>query len=164
MNVTVRTMTLNADQIATALKIELAAVIKEFQDGRVASRFSEHWAARLFDFHKHNGSNVPHTDGERAISNMGSLGISVRTLTKRGVKFQQSKFIGSGRMCTMDNLVCSVEATDMVCVVDITEFPSIQFVLLDTKILLKWIRDGQLAKSGLGKVKFYTLVNEVEKT
>jgi len=159
-DIIIREIILIPQQIAEALKISVESVTKEFQDGRVISRFAEYWAAELFGFHKHNGSNIPLTDGELTTPQMGSIKVSVRTLTKRGIKFQQSKFIGYGRSCNKENLIKSIEEVDKFCVVDITNFPKITLVLLDTKVLLRWIREEKLSQVGLNKVKFYTLLLE----
>ena len=115
---------LDVNNLAKSLGISEEAVVKEFTDGRVISRFAEHWAARLYNFDKAVNSNQKGYDGV-FITPLVNLRIGVRSLTKSGIKFQDSKYIGSGRNCNTENLIESVNSFDVEIVVDIIEFPDI---------------------------------------
>jgi len=83
--------------IANALKITPEQAIGALQDGRGAWPFSEIWGERLYEFIKHSNTNQPASDGAVALSQLGDMNVSVKALTRGGVKFQQSKFVGYGR-------------------------------------------------------------------
>lgn len=103
---------LSVDQISQALKITPADLVDKFQDGRISSWFAEIWGERLFKYTKHLNTNYPGSDASIDLGAMGPFEISVRSLTKRGIKFQKSANIGSGRRATqddVDNAVASVE-------------------------------------------------------
>jgi hypothetical protein len=148
--------------IASSLEISTDAVLKEFKDGRVISRFTEHWCAELYNFVKNDSSDAEGFDG--FIPSTGGLGnqkIAVRTLTARGIKFQQSKYIGSGRQCTQDNLIESLQKADYELVVDCTDFPIVLFIPIKTSdLIILAMKDGKkgvkiLNPRGLSASDFY---------
>lgn len=127
----------DVNAIASALGISVEAVLKEFKDGRVISRFTEHWCAELYNFVKNDSSDAEGFDG--FVPSEGGLGdqkIAVRTLTARGIKFQQSKYIGSGRCCTQENLIESLQMADYELVVDCIGFPTVLFLPVKNNELL----------------------------
>jgi hypothetical protein len=126
----------------------------KFQDPRVTSWFAEIWGERLFGYRKHLSSNHPGSDARIDLGAIGRFDISVRCFNKNTIKFQKSKFIGSGRSATMDDLIESVEAVERVVVVDLRHFPLLRFVPLDSKALLKLIRLGKLTPSGISPTRF----------
>ena len=132
-------------------------VLKEFTDGRVISRFSEHWAAVLFEFEKSKNTNEKSTDGKIVHPLLGSIRIGVRSLTNSGIKFQDSKYIGSGRKCDDEALIESISKIDFEIVVDIIDFPQIYFVPINSKDLMDAFEAGKLTCNGLRRRLFYEL-------
>lgn len=154
----------DVDAIAAALKLQPEQVTAAFRDGRGAWPFSELWGERLFEFVKHSNTNEPSSDGAVALEQLRNVNVSVKSLSKAGVKFQQSKFVGFGRKTTKENLVASVEACDRVVVVDITEFPRTRFIPLDGTRLVSAVHQGKLTANGWSKaqvIKWLTETYEV---
>lgn len=146
--------------LSDALHISEDEVVTAFSDGRGAWPFSEFWGQRLFEFAKHVNSNEPLSDGLLALERLGDLKVSIKALTKAGVKFQQSKFVGFGRNTTKNDLISSLEACDRVVVVDIASFPKVDFVPLDTQRLISAAHRGELTKSGWSKSKFSSWIDQ----
>ena len=83
----------------------------------------------------------------------------MKFLTKGGVKFQRSKFIGVGRIATKEDLISSIVACDRIVVVDITEFPSVRFIPLDTPRLVGTAHSDQLTVKGWSRDELNEWVN-----
>lgn len=149
----------DADAIAKALRLNEPEVVAAFRDGRGAWPFSEQWGARLYEFVKHGNSNQAGSDGAVALEQLRDVKVSVEALSRNGVKFQQSKFVGSGRSTTKQDLISSLEACDRVIVVDITAFPEVRFVPVDGTKLLTAAHTGQLTTGGWTKPRFYAWLN-----
>jgi hypothetical protein len=130
-------------------------VIEGFRDGRGAWPFSEMWAARLFDFIKHSNSNNPVSDGAVALDALRDVRISVKALTRGGVKFQQSRDVGIGRTSTRDRLIAAIEACDRVLVVDVVEFPVVGFVPVDATRLVGAVHRGDLTTGGWSRPRLH---------
>lgn len=168
----IKTLRFDTKELASALLLKEENVLKAFRDGRVVSRFSEHWGAMIFCYDKHEDTNTKFSDGAVPAGDLGDLGISVKSLTESGVKFQLSRDTGSGRSCSQKDLVEALRAVTFVVVVDVTEFPLVKFIkLLAAQVPLRWaqepccardLRVGRtsLTPSGLTKSKFYELLNE----
>lgn len=148
----------DAERIASSLLIEPAQVVEAFRDGRGAWPFSEFWAAQWFAFSKHANSNNPVSDGAVAHVALRDVRISVKALTRRGVKFQQSRDVGSGRASTRDRLIAAIEGCDRVLVVDIVEFPTVSFVPVDATRLVGAVHRGDLKVRGWTRAQFYAWV------
>ncbi len=149
-------MTFDAKAIADALNLTESVVVNEFRDGRVASRFTEHWGAKIYGYLKHKNTNASDSDGQIKAGDLpNALTISVKSLTKSGVKFQHSKFIGSGRGCTFDDLKDSIKSVDLYLIVDISEFPELIFLPIRSVVLLSWVKEDKLTPRGLSKRAFY---------
>jgi hypothetical protein len=141
--------------IADALWINYDQAEKEFKDGRVVSRFSEYWTEKLYGFKKSSNTNTAMYDGYITNPLLGKLYISVRSLTKSGIRFQQSKFIGSGRHCNRDDLINSISNIDFEIVVDIVDFPCVMLSVVSAGNLLEKIKSGRITPSGLNRIKYY---------
>jgi hypothetical protein len=89
---------------------------------------------------------------------MGPFEISVRSLTRRGIKFQKSANIGSGRKATQDDVDDAVASVERVVVVDIRDFPNLTFIPLDSKWLMRQAHKGVLTVRGLRPAQFYDLL------
>lgn len=154
-------------RIADALWIRRSQAEKEFKDGRVVSRFSEYWTEKLYGFKKSDNSNTAMYDGYILNPLLGKIYVSVRSLTKAGIKFQQSKFIGSGRKCSKQDLLESMSGIDFEIVVDITDFPCVMISVVAAEKLTNMIRNGGLTPSGLNRSNYYkkmfhTTVNSIK--
>lgn len=94
---------------------------------------------------------------------MGALGrfeISVRSFNTNSIKFQKSRHIGSGRKATQEDLIAAIEEVERIVVVDLRGFPVLRFVPLDSKLLLRLIRQGRLTASGITPKRFDTWLAE----
>lgn len=110
------------EDIAAALKLTPNDVLGKFRDPRITSWFAEIWGERLFGYKKHLNSNHPGSDGAISLGDMGRFDISVRCFNTNGIKFQKSKFIGSGRNTTPDDLIDSIESVERYVLVDLRQF------------------------------------------
>lgn len=137
-----------------ALHISMDDVVTKFQDARVTSWFAEIWGERLFNYTKHVSANHPGSDAAIALGNIGRFDIAVRCFNRNTLKFQKSKFIGSGRSASVDDLIESVESVERYVIVDLRAFPILDFYPLDTKALLKLIRLGKLGVNGISPARF----------
>ena len=158
---TVVRSTLALDEIARALRISSKDALEKFTDPRVVSWFAEIWGETLFGFRRHPSSNHPGSDASLVLGAIGRFDISVRCFNKGNVKFQKSKFIGSGRKGTTSDLIESVEAVERIVIVDLRDFPTLDFYPIDSKIVLKRIREGQLTLTGLTPKRFAAWMSEI---
>ncbi len=149
------------EEIASALKLTPNDVVEKFRDPRVTSWFAEIWGERLFAYKKHASSNHPGSDGAIAMGDIGRFDISVRCFNTNGVKFQKSKYIGSGRSAILDELIESIESVERYVLVDLRRFPVLRFYPIDSKALLRLIRQGKLTTSGIGSRRFDAWISEV---
>lgn len=156
---TVLEATLDLPKLSEALCLSPAQVTAKFQDPRVTSWFAEIWGERLFNYTAHASSNHPGSDAALAIGDLGSFDVGVRCFMRNTLKFQKSKFIGSGRTATKEDLISSIESIDRYVIVDLRSFPSLSFYPLDTKTLLKLIRDDKLTTSGISPGRFDTWIS-----
>lgn len=140
---------LSVDDISRALKITPPDVINKFRDGRVTSWFAEIWGERLFSYKTHANSNYPGSDASIDLGAIGPFEISVRCLTKAGIKFQKSANIGSSRSASQNDVYDAVSGVERVVVVDIRQFPELTFLPLDSKWLLRRAHEGTLTATGL---------------
>jgi hypothetical protein len=151
---TVVETTLSVEDMAAALRISSVDVIAKFKDPRVTSWFAEIWGERLFGYRKHGSANHPGSDARLDLGALGRFDISVRCFNRNTIKFQKSKYIGSGRSATLDDLIDSVESVERVVIVDLRRFPRLRFFPLDSKSLLRLIRAGRLTPSGISPGRF----------
>lgn len=146
--------------LADALHLSHDEVTRAFRDGRGAWPFSELWGQKIFEFAMHLNSNEAGSDGVHALQMLGNLSVSVKSLTGSGVKFQQSKFVGSRRFGGKDELILSLEKCDRVVVVDITAFPVVDFIPVDGNRLLSAAHTGALTKGGWSRKRFYECLTQ----
>jgi hypothetical protein len=142
------------------LRITPSDALVKFQDPRVTSWFAEIWGERLFGYTKHVNSNHPGSDARIGLGAIGRFDISVRCFNRNTIKFQKSKYIGSGRKASVEDLIESVESIERVIVVDFRRFPVLRFIPLDSKVLLKLIRLGKLSPSGISPGRFDVWLTE----
>lgn len=155
---TVWEATFSAADIGQALKVSPDDVIRKFRDGRVASWFAEIWGEQLFRYKTHASSNHPGSDGLIDLGVIGDYEVSVRCLTRSGIKFQKSSQMGSGRSATQGDLEAALRSVERVVVVDIRNFPMVFFLSIDSKWLLQLCQEGCLTTAGLSSEGFYRLL------
>lgn len=139
--------------IAQALKIDPEAVVSAFRDGRVSSRFGEHWASRVYGYEREASTNAPFSDGY--MGNAFGLKVSVKSLSPSGVKFQQSKDQGSGRKCTPEGLKAALKRCDRHIVVDCSQFPALKMVAVPSAFLVDRVATARLGCTGWSPARFY---------
>lgn len=159
-NLTVLRTQLSLPAISDALRISPEDAVAKFQDARVTSWFAEIWGERLFNYTKHASANQAGSDAAIALGDIGRFDIGVRCFFKNTLKFQKSKFIGSGRSATTDDLIASLEDVERYVIVDLRCFPTLDFYPLDTKALLRLVRNGQLTVNGISPARFDAWVSE----
>jgi hypothetical protein len=160
-HITVVEAEFSLQDIAAALKLTPDDVARKYRDPRIVSWFAEIWGERLFGYKKHVNSNHPGSDGAIHLGAMGRFDISVRCFNTNGIKFQKSKFIGSGRKATQEDLIESIESVERYVLVDLRQFPVLRFFPIDSKALLRLIRHGKLTTSGIGSNRFDVWVSDV---
>jgi len=151
---------LSLDDISKALRITPEEAVAKFQDARITSWFAEIWGERLFNYTKHPSANHPGSDAAIALGDIGRFDIGVRCFFRNKIKFQKSKFIGSGRRATMADLISSIEDVERYVIVDLRQFPQLDFYPLDTKALLRLVREGKLKTNGISPARFDAWVAE----
>lgn len=151
---TVLRTALSLPAISEALRISPEDAVAKFQDARVTSWFAEIWGERLFNYTKHLSANQAGSDAAIALGDIGRFDIGVRCFFRNTLKFQKSKFIGSGRSATKDDLISSLEDVERYVIVDLRGFPTLDFYPLDTKSLLRLVRDGKLTVNGISPARF----------
>jgi hypothetical protein len=150
---------LSRDAIARALMLTGEEVVELFRDARLTGRLAEVWGERLFRYTRHTNSNFAGSDGRILLGPIGRYDISVRAFSK-SIKFQQSKFMGSGRSCSQDDLIHSLENVETMVVVDLREFPAVSFYPLNTKSLLRLAHSGRLTPGGMSAKRFDAWIAE----
>ncbi len=151
---------LSLQEIGNALRITEEDALLKFKDPRITSWFAEIWGERLFSYKKHVNTNHPGSDGTISLGAIGRFDISVRCFNRGAVKFQKSKHIGSGRSATVDDLIDAIESVERVVVVDLRHFPRLRFFPLDSKPLLRLVRQDRLTPAGITPKRFDTWMAE----
>lgn len=131
-----------------------------FSDGRTASKFSEHWGAPLYGYDVATNNNEKASDGVMVNKKKGSPPprISVKTLTKHGVKFQQSKYIGIGRTCTKNDLLTSLSYNYITYVMDVMDFPYVYSTYVLHEQLVECVVYDKLTFGGWNRNQYYNNV------
>ena len=153
--ISIKRIVFDADAIADALHVSVEDATRKFRDGRVAGQWAELWSANLYAYVLHGHANVAATDGAVAAEELGDLGVSVKSLTGGGVKFQQSVYVGAGRTCTTADLIASIAKSDRHLVVDVRAFPTVDFLVLPATWLLNKAHGGLLTASGWSGRRLY---------
>lgn len=146
-------MSFSLDDIARSLFLSPDDVLEQFRDARLTGRLAEVWGTRLFGYHRHVNSNQPGSDGNIVLGPIGRYNISVRAF-RAVLRFQQSKFMGSGRTCSQEDLIQSLEHVETFIAVDLRCFPRVLFYPIDTKHLLRLVREGRLTPTGMSSMRF----------
>ena len=151
---------LSLEELTAALRISSQDALEKFRDPRITSWFAEIWGERLFSYRKHLNSNHPGSDAKIDLGTMGRFDISVRCFNKGTIKFQKSKHIGSGRHATPEDLIEAIESVERVVIVDLRSFPLLRFFPIDSKSLLRLVRQNKLTTSGITGKRFDAWIAE----
>jgi hypothetical protein len=129
--------------LAAVLHAPEELVPRLFADGRIAFGFAELWAVKQFGARLRKGKNDPS---------------SVRMLTDEGVKFQDSKNLGIGRVvATRAEIKASIVSLDRRYVCDVRLFPKVTLYKLPLAMLEELVDNGKLTVAGLSPMKFMEL-------
>jgi len=150
--------TVSPPMIAAALNIPLKKVRRLFKDGRVVAGFCELWAETICGVRKHKRGNGVFSDCYALMPDEEPIEVAVRTLTPQGIKFQDSRYIGTGRTCDVPRLKASIRRFDSWIVFDICNFPRIAVYKLKGRTLEEWIDSGDLRPTGLKPQRFIDLL------
>jgi hypothetical protein len=153
-------ITFDIAALSAALKISDDDVVAAFRDGRGAWPFTEIWGAKLYEFIKHANTNQAFSDGAVALKQLRDVKISVKALTGGKLKFQQSKYVGFGRKTDKDGLIKSIEECDRIVVVDLTEFPLVRFLPIDSARLVGAAHKDELTTNGWSHKQLHTWVKK----
>jgi hypothetical protein len=158
-------LVLDAAQAAAGLWMDEAELEREFRDGRVVSRFTEHWVTRLYGgLTRASRQDQPGFDCELPTPLFGRECIEVKCLTQSKVRFQRSHRVGKGRSCSREELLLDLQHSDGYIVVDVTEFPVVYTLPVRSQLLCRLVLSGQLTPSGLSSQQFYERVVGMPKT
>jgi hypothetical protein len=144
---------INTEELSKILLISQDNIINIFKDGRNFSKFSEHWCSELYKIQLSKNNNQEGFDGVLENSNKK---VSIKTLSKNGIKFQKSKYIGSGRFCEIKDLIESIKCVDLYIICDNTNFPIINFISLSSDYLINCVKNNILNQNGWNLKQFYT--------
>lgn len=161
--VTIYEFKIDTARIAEALYVPEALVVEAFGDGRVASRWSEHWGARVADLHKAQNTNNAGFDLSTRVSS-ADISVSSKCLSHAGVKFQESKYQGSGRTCTVDDLLDSLEKVELFQITDITLIPTVRIMTVHSRFLREEVRERRLGPTGWKANSFYNFLHRTYDT
>jgi hypothetical protein len=126
--------------LGAVLHVPQELVPRLFADGRIASGFAELWMVKQFRAPLRKGKNSPS---------------AIRMLTDEGVKFQDSKNLGVGRVAaTSVELKESILALDRRYVCDVRWFPKVTLYKLPLEMLIGLIDRGILTPNGLSPAQF----------
>lgn len=157
-NLSVQVIEFDLDKLSEALHMPSYIVREVFRDGRVAWRFAEHWAQDGFCVTRHKSNTHISTDAFVPLHGDDRVEYAIRTLTKGGIKFQDSRYYGTGRSCNLATLKECVRRSDRWIVVDITAFPVVKSYKLKSSMLDNWIDMGDLNVNGVSYDRFFQLI------
>lgn len=86
--------------------------------------------------------------------------IAIRSLTDRGIKFQLSSNIGSGRTCRTDDLLGLGEFVDWIFVVDIRTPSDMRVTPVSVDFVVGNVIENRIKVSGIDGRSFYRLVSD----
>jgi hypothetical protein len=147
---------INPQQLADVFNISSHAAAKCLNDGRFISLPLEYlldgqqfgpWTYRKNQTH----NNVRSYDGKLIASDKRDTKVRVvsqKVLTRNGVRFSESRYLGCGRSNTKENLLASLKRQDFTLIVDITQPPVYIVTLVANGILEDLVEEGKLDQFG----------------
>jgi hypothetical protein len=156
----IRRLTLAVEQIGEALQLTPAEVVELGREGRVMGWIAEIWAGRLYHYERRANRNQ-HING--TVPAKVAHDVAVRTLNSH-IKFQASGNQGKGRPCSQADVIAALERVETFVVIDLRAFPSINFLPLDTKLLLRAAHTGELTRAGWSAKRFDDWVSRTHST
>lgn len=142
--------------LAAALGLTPGQTVEIYKDARACSPILERRHANDLNL-IFKGSNNPYVD----LVNEQGLRYSLKCLGKSGVKFQASRYVGSGRKCSVDDLIASLTEADIFVISDITNFPKISVIEINSSDLIKAVNNGRLGTGGWSGKQFRSNIDEI---
>lgn len=125
------------------------------RNGRQMAAFAEEMAAALYGFDR-GDNNEADVDGSGATGT-----ISVKCVTKTGMKLQASRNVGKGRTCTQEDLNRAIRANPWHVLMDITQAPeTIKMAAVPGAWLERFAEKGELKPSGWKAPRLWSLLAE----
>ena len=85
----------------------------------------------------------------------------MRSVTKSGIYFTNSRDIGSLRTFNEEGFIKKINYIEGYMVSDISEWPNVPVYQIKSSLVLKWYNDGKLSSNTkISKQKFFELLNE----
>ncbi len=148
----------DVDALASALKISNEDVIEYFTDGRRVSFIVER---RLRDELKWELASSEGA-GYDLISPQGQKW-EVRSISKRGVYFNPSNQVGSGRSFDEDKFMEKLNEIEGFILADIVNFPEINVYFISSLDVIRWYKKGELGiRAKISRKKFYAILEKEE--
>ena len=141
---------LNVEKMAKAYGVSLADKLRKLTDGRMIGLWTEQWIANGFGLHRPPSLDTAKYD--LVDLENGSL-YSVKTAKK--VKLQQSRYVGSGRKCTKQNIVDSLDGIAGHFVAVQNTGRNIWMAYLDGDMMHEAAMDNELKSSGNDRSEIY---------
>jgi hypothetical protein len=148
----------DVDALTQAMKLHTSEVEQYFMDGRRMSFILERRIAREI-----LGGRIADSEGAGydLVDKSGGKW-EVRSLTARGVYFNPSGDVGSGRSFNEANFLAKLDQIDGYLIADITKFPDVPVYAVNKEIVLAWYRSGAINKSAKASLKVaQTLLNSI---
>jgi hypothetical protein len=142
-----------ADDVATATLVSEQDVRGILSDGRGASPWVRKWCEKIGNLEATGAWDSTGADVTGA-----NVAIAVKTLTKQGVRFQDSIYIGGGRSCSPADLMESLNRHELFIVGDTTKAPTFVITPVHSKYLRKEASAGRLTPSGWTAADFERFV------
>ncbi len=154
---------LDIKKVADALFVPESLALESLGDGRVTSRWGEHWGAELGRLDKAQNTNQEGFDLSTQVSS-AQIAVSSKCLSKSRVKFQESKFQGTGRKGSVASLLVSLDKVELFHVIDISQMPRVRIVTVHSRYLRAEVNAGRLKPYGWSPKRFYAFVDSTYDT
>ena len=145
--------------IAQGWGVSEEKVIATHRDARSSSRYVENIFRELFNFNPLPENTCQKDSDASVFCGSDILNVSIKCLTRRGVKLQPSRYQGCCRKCEKKDLRNSLSDNEWFGICDIRKWPIMMFIKFDSKLAIEWFDNGNLTTSGLHPKKFYRLLN-----
>ena len=143
-------------EVAKAIKISEEETKEYFRDGRRCAFLVER---RVRDFIE--GKLAPSEGSSYDLIDKDGKNWEVRSVTKSGIYFTNSRDIGSSRTYNEEGFIKKINNIEGYMVSDISEWPNVPVYQIKSSLVLKWYNDGKLSSNTkISKQKFFELLNE----
>jgi len=150
-------MTWDAEAIAKAFEVSIDDIREYLTDGRRASFIVERRLKWM-----HEGWTLAPSEGASYDLQDPDGGLwEVRSITKRGVYFNPSGQVGSGRSFNEEGFRAKVDGIEGYILTDIANFPNIDVFVVRWENVIRWYDSGKLgASTKVSRKKFYSALAE----